>query len=450
MKDVKQLYNERLGRFQSAMALKPTDRVPISLGFNQAALIYGGNSQENTVYDPEKTLEACRKFHQDFPEIDTFGVAGYHAPYFDAVGCKFMKFPGRDLPVDVPYQYIEKPYMSAEEYDEFIEDPTKFLVNVWLPRICGELEDKQSPRYALAIFKNAMALMQMKTALGNRNKVIAEEFGVPPAFVGGCHAAFDELSDKLRDLQGIIGDMRRRPEKVKKACEVINPMMITKAVSGDPARIFPSFLTTHKPMFMSPKEFEDFYWPTLKEMLLTVWDCGVRVRILLEGDWSLHAHHLLELPKGSLLCDIDMQMDIKLAKEILGGHHCIAGGLPDPILALAPTSQVDEHVHYLCETIGRGGGFMINAGGTVPYNVKPENMRAVCDAVMKYGWYDQNLKHEPIDPPEKRRDWKPLTYTGWDQRLKELGGSVTGDGSRIGKYWDQFESQAMSWVWSWL
>lgn len=450
MSDVKQLYNERLGRFQSAMALKPTDRVPISFGFNQAALIYGGNSQENSVYNPEATLDACRAFHRDFPELDTFGVAGYYAPYFDTVGHTIMKFPGRDLPPDVPYQYIEKPYMSADEYDDFIADPTKFLINVWLPRTSSEMADPKSPRYALAVFKCALALGQMKTVFATRSKTIADEFGVPPAFVGGCHAAFDELSDKLRDLQGIIGDMRRRPEKVKKACEVMNDFMIAKAVSGDPSRRLPPFLTTHKPMFMSPREFDEFYWPTLKEMLLTVWDCGVRVRILLEGDWSLHVHRLLELPKGSLLCDIDMQMDIKLAKDILGGHHCIAGGIPDPVLSLVSPTQVDEHVHYLCEVIGKGGGYMINGGGTIPYNVAPENLRAVCDAVMKYGWYDKTIKHEPLDPPEARRTWKPRPYTTWETRLGELGGSVTGDSELIGRSWEQLDAMAQAWAWSWL
>ena len=450
MTDTKQLYNERLGRFQSAMALLPTDRIPISFGMNQAALIYGGNSQENAVYNPEATLEACRKFHRDFPEIDTGGLASYYAPYFDTVGCRNMKFPGRDLPVDVPYQYIEKPYMSADEYEDFIEDPTAFLINTWLPRVCSEMADRNSPRYALAIFKCALAQNQMRTIFAQRKDVIAQEFGVIPAYGGGCHAAFDELSDKLRDLNGIIGDMRRRPEKVKKACEIMNKFMISKAVSGDTTRIFPTYLTTHRPMFLSPKEFDDFYWPTLKELLLTAWDCGVRVRILLEGDWGAHIHRLVELPKGSLLCDIDMQTDIKKAKEILGGHHCIAGGLHDPILSIVGTTQVDEHVHYLCETIGKGGGFMLNAGGTVPYNVKPENLRAACDALMKYGWYDKDIKHEPIAPPEKKRDWKLMPYTSWDEKLKELGGSVTGDGKLISKCWEDLDVMAQAWVWSWL
>ncbi|MDR1045634.1 MAG: uroporphyrinogen decarboxylase [Candidatus Adiutrix sp.] len=451
MTDPKALFDERLGRFQSAMALLPTDRVPLGISTAAPAMTYTGINYADVSYRPDKVLESCLKFYADFPEIDTFGPpANYYAPYYDAVQNNSYKYPGRDLPVDIHFQYHERANMKEDEYEAFIADPTAFLLEVWMPRVHDGLADRQSPRYSLTLLKAVYAQARMRAEVGAITAAMIEKLGLPPAFGGGCHAAFDELSDKLRDFKGILRDIRKRPELVKRACGIMIPFEINKAVGGDPTRRFPPYMTTHKPMFMSPKEFDEFYWPSMKEMLLVLWDCGVRVRIVMEGNWTPHIHRLLELPKGSVVCELDMQNDIVKFKEILGGYHCIIGGLTDPDFILTSTTEMDEKVHWLCETIGRGGGFMINGPCGIPGGAKIENIRAMCEAVMKYGWYDKNVKHIPLPPPEKKRDWEPLIYTPFEEYKKHLGGSVTGDEEVIAKYWNAFEAQALAWAWSWL
>jgi Uroporphyrinogen-III decarboxylase len=449
--DAKSLYNERLGRYQASMALLPTDRVPLGISTIVPAYLYDGLNYQDTCYRPSRVLESCRKFYADFPEIDMFGAPSknYYAPFMDAVENNSYKYPGRDLAADVPFQYHERANMEADEYEAFIAAPTEFLLQTWLPRILDALADRQSPRYAFGLLKGAMAQARLRAEVGAIGAAMASELGLPPCSGSASHAPFDELSDKMRDLKGILRDMRKQPEMVKKACRVMVPFMVNKAMGGDPSRLFPSYMTTHKPMFLSPKEFDEFYWPSLKEMLRITWECGVRVRLVMEGDWTPHVHRLLEVPKGSLVCELDMQNDIVKIKEIVGGHHCIAGGLTDPDFILASPTEVDEKVHWLCETIGKGGGFMINGPCLIPGGSKVENIRAMCDAVMKYGWYDKSIKHQPLPPPEKTRDWTPLVFTPWETRKGELGG-VTGDEEPIAKYWNAFEAQALSWIWSWL
>jgi hypothetical protein len=393
MTDVKALYDERLGRYQACMNLEPTDRVPTAIGTIVPAFTYTGMNYQEICYDFGRVLDSCRAFYKDFPEIDTFGGPfNYFAPYMDAVENNSYKYPGRDLPVDVNFQYHERANMKEDEYEEFIANPTLFLVQKWLPRILDTLSDRGSPRYPIGLLKGVMAQARMRQELGAIIGTMVTELGVPPCFAGGAHASFDELSDKMRDFKGILRDLRRRPELVKKACEVMVPFEINKAVAGD--KLFPAYLTTHKPMFMSPKEFDEFYWPSFKEIVSTAWDCGVRTRLVMEGDWTPHVHRLLELPRTSVICELDMQNDIVKVKEIVGGHHSIAGGLSDPDLILASTTEVDEKVHWLCETIGKGGGFMINGPCGIPGGSKVENIRAMCDAIMKYGWYDRSIKHK--------------------------------------------------------
>ena len=56
-----------------------------------------------------------------------------------AIGLKYYGIPGIDIPADTGFQYREPPqddaFMQPEEYDQLIEDPTGFLLNVWLPRV---------------------------------------------------------------------------------------------------------------------------------------------------------------------------------------------------------------------------------------------------------------------------------------------------------------------------
>ena len=68
--DIKQLFDERLGRYQAAIALEPTDRVPIATGSNYFAEVYTGNTNQETIYNAEKWLQAEIAFCRDFPEID--------------------------------------------------------------------------------------------------------------------------------------------------------------------------------------------------------------------------------------------------------------------------------------------------------------------------------------------------------------------------------------------
>ena len=49
-------------------------------------------------------------------------------------GWKAFKWPGHGLGDDDMYQYKDGEYMTAEEYDEFIYDPSGFMLGKWAPR----------------------------------------------------------------------------------------------------------------------------------------------------------------------------------------------------------------------------------------------------------------------------------------------------------------------------
>ena len=57
------------------------------------------------------------------------------------------------------------------------------------------------------------------------------------------------------------------------------------------------------------------------------------------------------------------------------------------MLILGTPDDIRERVKLLCETVGKDGGWIPNGGGHIPEDTKPENFRALLDAVMEYGKY---------------------------------------------------------------
>ena len=96
--ELKEMYNTRLGRYQAAIALEPTDRMPIATGSNYFAEVYSGNTHQETIYDPERWLAAEMEFIRAFPEVDVLRDNRIYGPLFDAMGCRTYRLPGRDLP----------------------------------------------------------------------------------------------------------------------------------------------------------------------------------------------------------------------------------------------------------------------------------------------------------------------------------------------------------------
>ncbi|WP_407312366.1 uroporphyrinogen decarboxylase family protein [Desulfosporosinus sp. SB140] len=450
-KSVEELYAERLGRYQAAIALEPVDRMPVASGSNYFSEVYSGNTNQETIYDPEKWLQAEEAFIKDFPEVDVLRNNRVWAPLYDSVNLKTYKLPGRDLPVHGQIQFVENEYMKADEYDLLINNRMEFMMGRYLPRVLGDMAEMGSIRSNMAYLKGGIAQVLTSQVMRNRSIALQTKCGMPQPMTGAFVAPFDALSDCMRGLRSVLIDMYRQPDKVVAACDVLVDEMVNFALStADPLKRYPIFVPTHKPHFLSPKQFEKFYWPSFKRTMQKLIDAGYSIRAYLEGDWGKHWNHLLELPKGRVLCDIDNQGDIFQAKKDIGHHFCITGGVPDSLLILGAPQEVRERVKMLCETLGKDGGFIVNGGCNIPYDAKPENYRAMVDAIIEFGTYDTSLKMKPKAAPEVVGELpERKVLTPWDIRVEEWGG-VQGDVGLIRRPWEMLESMSYAWIWQWV
>ena len=140
-KSPEELYQERVQRVWDVVQLKTPDRVPVFGPYQLYPYTYGGITFKEAMNDYAKAREACHKFVDEFqPDLDFGPILAYPAKPMKTLGLKWFKWPGHGLDDHVMYQYVEGEYMTAEEYDEFIADPSDFMLTKWVPSTFSGLE----------------------------------------------------------------------------------------------------------------------------------------------------------------------------------------------------------------------------------------------------------------------------------------------------------------------
>jgi hypothetical protein len=357
----------------------------------------------------------------------------------EILGTKQYKWPGGNLPPDSTYQFVEGEYMKADEYDLFLSDPADFILRRYLPRTYTSMEPLEKvpafshmltekdigaaigmlfrPEFRLLVsvltkldkpeFKPVLEKIerasQESQRVGRESMAFGAEMsrlGFPGGGGGGApgggsvsgatFAPFDTISDRLRGMRGAMLDMYRNTERLLTACQKLLEWEMAAATPARPdARGNPprSGMPLHRGSdgFMSIRDFEKFYWPTLKQIIRMKIDLGYIVAPFWEGIWDDRLEYLLDFPKGKVVFHCE-KTDVFKAKEVIGDRMCIQGGVPPTLLQAGSVQDVEEHCRKLIKVVGKGGGFIMACGSNMDY-AKPANVKAMIETAKKYGWY---------------------------------------------------------------
>jgi uroporphyrinogen-III decarboxylase len=406
-------YRARLTRIIRAIQVQEPDRVPCILPAGQFPAPYAGITVRTAMYDYEKLKRAWRKFLYDF-DGDTCvipGVSVTSGKVHEITKTRISVWPGHGLPEDAGMaQFVEGEYMKADEYDALLKDPADFFMRVYLPRTMEAYEPlRKLPPFKQAfgmptVFLGACMQPDLQQAfqsiidagkeLGKFRLAVAEiakeaQAAGYPLFTGGfAHAPFDLIGDTLRGTHGVMMDMFRQPGKLQEAMESVTPWIVDGAVSGAIASGVPIiFMPLHKgdDSFMSEKQFETFYWPGLKKVILDLVAEGCVPLLFAEGSYNKRLEAVRDLPERSVIWWFD-RTDMARAKKILGDRNCIAGNVPTSLLCTGTPEEIKEHCRKLIDVCGKNGGYILTGGAQV-HNTTAENLRALIEAVKQYGVY---------------------------------------------------------------
>lgn len=465
------MYAERLRRYTTAMRNGQPDKIPIRPFVAEFTGAYAGFTCQQLAHDYEAAFAAARKCAADFDwDAVVANMVYVWTGLTQAIGLKYYGIPGIDVPADVGFQYLEPPqgeaFMRADEYDQLSEDPTAFLYNVWLPRVSASVQSPGQPtsyENNLSFVKGAMGMLQYFQAFGTQNARLRSESGTVSAIAGILKAPMDILADKLRGYLGLLEDLQTQPHKVLQACEALAPHLLHIAkTTADPEQQVPIGLWMHRGCvpFVSPKHFENIYWPTLKPIIEELWACGHQTLFYAEGDWNYHLPAFAELPDQSIVYHVD-QADIFQVHEALGEKFCLSGGIPNGLLSFGTPEKVRARCKEVIDGVARDGGYILDASAIVQNDAKVANMRALTDFVRDYGVYcrspstGQSLGPQTAPRESEKQSARFPSAAGvtpagacvpWGKKRAELT-DISGDEQLCQDVWDNIDGLANMYVW---
>jgi uroporphyrinogen-III decarboxylase len=412
-KTARQLHKERQKRLNDAMNVKVPDRVPVSCGIGYFAAKYAGIPNSAAYYDFDAWYAAYEKTLKDF-RPDSFGAMAFKSgKALEILNPRAHRWPGYNCDPYVGHQWVEYESLKADEYDLYMQDATDYLIRHHiaflseklsglsrLPQLCA-LGQGPVPEQMLAI---AMAEPEVDKAIttllkagrefrkwdrkqARLNKLL-EGYGYYMAPMAAALPPFDVISHSLRGMTGTMFDMFRQPDKLIELCEfILKKTLETIELKPDEHGRCKVFMTNTRGSddFISTPQFDKFYWPTFKKLVVELCKRGATPDIFLEGAFDSRIEYLLEFPKKQFVARFDTS-DIFRAKKILKDHCCIAGNVPSSLLQVGTREEVIAYCKKLIDVVGKDGGYILSPRSSTE-TVKPENLTAMIEFTKEYGVY---------------------------------------------------------------
>lgn len=412
MKDAKEMFQVRSQRIKDVVALKKPDTVPFAPKIGPYYARGYNISMYDAMMDIRNIIPGVTGFLDDFQPDLAWAPVLYPIEPMEAMNCQYIHWPGatHNLPLDASFQIIDKTFLEADEYDEFLFDPTHFFITKVYPRKFKDLEPlsklcfRNPVEYALyiemascaqpdvmealdALKRGGRAAVKWLGYMGSIVKNISDK-GYPLGAATAQTCPFDMFSDNIRGLVNTVTDIYQRPEKLLRALDYMTEVCIERAVSTAKALgVDYVFIPLHAGMdeFMSPANYEKFYWPGLKKLMMALIDLDITPYVFCEGKYNTRLEVISDVPKGKVIYMFE-EVDIVKAKKTVGQVACIAGNLPSALLAYGKKERVIEETKRLIDSCAGDGGFIMDCS-IVLDNAKRENMEAWAETTRSYGKY---------------------------------------------------------------
>jgi uroporphyrinogen-III decarboxylase len=365
-------------RIWSAIRLESTDRVPVvPTLLPEPAAGLTGLSMAGVGRDNQTAVEAVFRVFDAYGGWDNPYPAAYLPVQLQAMGTHPMKMriPGKDLPDEDPFQMVEEEILQPADYDKICEMGfDAFYTQDYLWRI-SDLEPERLPGTLEAL---VAGFGQFDAECGRR--------GLRPFFLASGLHPFFQLS-LMRSLEAFTEDLYYDPEPVERALRKLTDELIAKQLPiarGSGVRLW--LLTEERAggYFYPPAIFERFWWPYTREIVDAFWSEGIATLFHLDQCWDLNLPYFRQLPRGSAVLELDSATDIFTAKQVLGDHLCLHGDVSASLLSIGEPEDVAGYTRKLIDEVGRGGGFILGSGCSVPPNVRPENFRAMLETARSH------------------------------------------------------------------
>lgn len=399
-------------RVADAIALMEADRVPFApkLGIGAYAQA-GGVTWYEALMDFRTLKPGVIEFLKRYEPDLYWGPAGYPSNVMEVLGTQAVRWPGPTWNVDrnMGFQLVDTAYLEQDEYDAFLLDPSRFLMNKVYPRRHEKLKGLAKLNFsdvvefghyvkmsAFADPEVRQALIALMSAgdesakwLAAQNELagVALEMQTPLGVVAGQNAPYDMLADNLRGFVNLSMDILETPDKVLAALDVMTEFALENVRGLKDSGLRYCFMPMHGGTddMMSPASYEKFYWPSLRRVMEEVIRIGMIPYVFFEGNYNTRLDVIKEMPKGKCLYMFE-KVDLVKAKKALGNTVCFCGTLPSASLIYGAEQEITDETKRIMDICAPGGGFIMDASIVIDkYDAK--NMDAWQRATLEYGKY---------------------------------------------------------------
>lgn len=398
----------RDGRVQTAVGLSKPDRVPFAPTFHNYYALEYGVTIKDAMTDPDCLVAPLNKFMNRYEPDLLYSPCYFPIEPMEFSGYTAARWPGGRWSDDpnMPYQYIDQQYLEDEDYDEFINDPSRFVLRKILPKkhtaFSGLSLLDLPPMCSHSIYALAsLGAPPVKQALENMIKtgemitdnlgkvakldMMCIERGFPVFGSAVAHCPFDDFADYVRGLLTTCMDCITEPERLELALsrwgDVVIPAAIANAKMQRAKYLFiPLHCGTDD--FMSLQNYQRFYWPHLKRLIMAAIDAELTPMVICEGKYYTRLETIADVPRGEVIYVFE-DTDFAKAKKALGDVACIGGGMPTEYLMRGDKQRVIDETKRMIDLCGGGGGYIMSNSVALD-QVKTENMDAWQETIITY------------------------------------------------------------------
>ena len=302
--EMEALYQERLRRYVTAMRNGKPDRVPIRPFVAEFTARYAGYTCQEVTHDyPQGVrgddpllpgLRLGRRRREHGLRLDRLLTQAIGLSYYGVPGHR--RAAGHRLPVPRAAGG-RRLHDATTSTTQLIDDPTRFLYNVWLPRVVGR--DRRGGRardLSATTSRSSRAAWRCSstsTPSARRSSGCAAESGTVVGDRGHPQGAVRHPGRQAARLhRADAWTCTTQPDKVLAACEALMPHLCDVALDQAPTRRrqLPIGFWMHRGCvpFVSPDQFESHYWPTVKPIIEELWRNGHQTLFYAEGNWDAH------------------------------------------------------------------------------------------------------------------------------------------------------------------
>ncbi len=361
------VFLERMTRLQTAIACGTPDRVPLSLVMDAFAARTMGVKMVDFVHDVDLSGRCMLGTMEKLGDVDSIQWPVYQPQVLGMLWLSPVKLPGRDLPEDSLWQLDEQVRIQPEDYDRILDMGWSPWLGQYIGKYLGEavataqVLQEAAPRWigeyvahGYVVFSPMTADHPFEHLYGGRT---VKEFMLD----------LFHMPDKVQAVLDTI--MAERREQVRQTVRAI----------GRPTGYWVGGWRT-APEFLSPRLWNRFVWPYMKELVEIVAEEGGTPVLHYDANWDREIERLKDLPARTCVLSLDGKTDIFRAKRILAGHMCILGDVPPALLTLGTVGEVKAYCDRLLDEVGPDG-FIMAMGCAVPPDAKFENVKAMVDSV---------------------------------------------------------------------